>query len=48
MRNRILLVNTDLKQSPCDYSGDEITEYLSFGNEFAARSWAQVGEGLTV
>ncbi|KAH9979081.1 hypothetical protein BGW80DRAFT_1282818 [Lactifluus volemus] len=30
------------KKSPCNYSGDEIIEYLSFGNEFAARSWAQI------
>ncbi len=32
----------DAKQLPGDYDGREIVAHLSFSEEFAARSWAQV------
>jgi hypothetical protein len=42
----LFFVDTDAIQFPNDYDGREIIRHLSFGNEFAARSWAQVGQGL--
>jgi hypothetical protein len=39
-------VNADTKKNPKDYDGDKIIARLSFGREFSARSWAQVGENI--
>ena len=36
---------TDAKQVPEDYDGRKIVAHLSFSEEFAARSWAQVSGG---
>lgn len=34
------------KQRPERYDGSEIVAHLSFAEEFSARSWAQVSEGI--
>ncbi len=39
---RLLETDSDAKQHPEDYSFQEVIAHLSFGEEFAARSWAQV------
>lgn len=38
----VLPAAADAKQFPEDYNGREIIAHLSFSEEFAARSWAQV------
>lgn len=42
----LLCFDIDTKQYPEDYDGCEIIARLSFGEEFSARSWVQVGEGI--
>jgi hypothetical protein len=39
-------VNVDTKQRPELYDGSKVIARLSFAEEFSARSWAQVSEGI--
>jgi hypothetical protein len=40
------LVNIDTKQKPGRYESSKIIARLSFAEEFSARSWALVSEGI--
>jgi hypothetical protein len=40
------LVSVDAKQRPGRYESSKIIARLSFAEEFSARSWAQVSEGI--
>lgn len=44
--SRLILVGVDTKQRPERYENSTIIERLSFAEEFSARSWAQVSEGI--
>jgi len=39
-------MNVNTKQRPGRYDGGEVIARLSFAEEFSARSWAQVSEGM--
>jgi hypothetical protein len=41
-----LVVNVYTKQRPGRFDGNKIIARLSFAEEFSARSWAQVSEGI--
>ena len=40
------VVNVETKQRPGLYDGSKIIARLSFAEEFSARSWVQVSEGI--